>query len=114
MRSGEGRALHRLMIRRIRPAYAKPALRGHSGGNLALDRNHARKGTDAGDIAAYAHLIEYGWITGGGPLFEEAMCRHVRKLAESQLEAHEEAARWRRLSTTPRAHPRCAHTERPS
>ena len=61
------------------------------------------------------HLIEYGWITGGGALLEEAMRRHVRKLSERQeLEAHEEAVRWRRLRETPRPHPRCTHTERPS
>ena len=101
--------------REVGEAYAKAALRGHPGGHLALARNHAGKGTDAGNIAAYAHLIDYGWITGGGPLLKEAMRRHVRKLSEAQeLEAHEEAARWRRLREAPRSHPRCAHTERPS
>ena len=94
--------------RAVGEAYAKAALRGHpgghQGGHLAFARNHAGKGTDAGNVAAYAHLIEYGWITGGGPLLEEAMRRHVRKLSEAQeLEAHEETARWRWLRSRAQA-----------
>ena len=59
--------------------------------------------------------IEYGWLTGGGALLEEVMGRHVRKLTETQeLEAYDEAARWRPLREAPRPRPRCAHTERPS
>ena len=79
--------------RQVGEAYAMAALRGHPGAHLALAHNHAGKGSDAGNVIAYAHLIEYGWLTGGGALLEEAMRRHVRKLSEAQeLEAYEEAA----------------------
>ena len=101
--------------RQVGEAYAMAALRGHPGAHLALARNHAGKGADAGNVTAHAHLIEYGWLTGGGALLEEVMGRHVRKLPETQeLEAYDEAARWRRLREAPRPRPRCAHTERPS
>ena len=45
------------IAREVGEAYAKAALRGHPGGRLALARNDTGKGTDAGNIAAYAHLI---------------------------------------------------------
>ena len=95
--------------RKVGEAYAKAAIAGHPSAHLALAHNHAGKRTPEGDIAAYAHLIEYGWITGGSETLRQAMAQHARRLDEAaELKAYEEAQRWRGLREAYGAYRSCS------
>ena len=93
-------------------AYTEAALRGNASAHLALARSAALSELEGGTIRAYAHMIVYGWLSGGSAELRTAMRQHAEKMNRNEeMAAYENAEHWRDAMARPLAHRHCRHAQ---